>query len=459
MEVKNSIREILLKYMRANDMSYAKFTEISGINSGSLSRILQGSRPISVKQLELITGALGLAEDALFGSYVEECFAFFASMRRIRPFIIKCAVLDRLDCIEWIVLRLLDNLSYVPALFDVAEELFASKHHQAAALLYDNVSKAEKFQHSERLAFCRYRLFLVELGTDLESNYRAAMVFEDYVNRLHEADQLEALKRLIDVLVTVHKWKRVDELAAEMLRISQIQYDLQAVGGSEKQPERPIYFYILYAWLVRSAVCEEYKDYAGALKYVSLYAEADWIREKDQSAARYKKQFSEWAIANGYLYRVMSGDAQAIDEYADFVADHPEEIFIALSQIVQAANQFGYDIDRILERFSDYFPFKEMAGEQGQYNVSVISEKSAQFLSDLGVYTFKKNQGNAINLILEGLDFSVNINSVRNVITCMTLFEQYRDYADQEAKKKFKKLASEVHRINAKKNVVPLSFV
>lgn len=89
-------------------------------------------------------------------------------MRRIRPFIIKCAVLGRLDCIERIVTRLLDNLSYVPALFDVAEELFVSKYHQAAALLYDNVSKAEKFQHSERLAFCRYRLFLVELGNDLE---------------------------------------------------------------------------------------------------------------------------------------------------------------------------------------------------------------------------------------------------------------------------------------------------
>ncbi|MBP2113993.1 helix-turn-helix domain-containing protein [Paenibacillus silagei] len=463
MDVEQSIRQILLNYMRSKKMNYAQFSAFSGINSGSLSRILQGSRPISVRQLELITGALGLEEVALFDLYVEECFAFFVSMRRIRPFIIKCAVLGRLDCIERIVTRLLDNLSYVPALFDVAEELFASKYHQAAALLYDNVSKAEKFQHSERLAFCRYRLFLVELGNDLEKNYRAAMVFEDYVNRLHEADQLEALKCLIDVLVTVHKWKRVDELAEEMLRISQIQYDLHNVRESEKKSERPIYFYILYAWLVRSAVCEEYKDYTGALKYVALYsAGKSWIREDDEEAIFLMNQFVEWGKANTYLYRIWSGEAEAIYDYANFVADHPEEIFVALSNIVQAANQFGFDIDDILERFKAYIPFQAIEGQYGQYNKTILGEKFAQFLSDLGVYKFNKspeNPDNAINLILEGLDFSVNIKSVRNMITCMTLFEQYRDYADQEAKRIFKKLVSEVHRINAEKNMVPLSFV
>lgn len=435
LDVERSIREILLNYMRNKEMNYAQFSGFSGINSGSLSRILQGSRPISVRQLELITGALGLEEDALFDLYVEECFAFFASMRRIRPFIIKCAVLGRLDCIERIVTRLLDNLKYTPALFEVAEELFASKQYQAATLIYEHVSGAEKFQHSERLAHCRYRLFQSALGTDLEANLRAAMLFEGYVNRLDEGTQLDALKQLINVMVTVHKWKRVGELSQDMIRIAKIQYEL---FPNEQRTERPLYFYILYGWLVRGTVCEEMGDYVGALKYVSLYAEADWIREKDQSAAWYKNQFSGWATANGYLYRVMSGDAEAIDEYADLVAEHPEEIFIALSQMVQAANQFGYDIDRILERFSDYIPFQEIEGEHGQYNVSVISEKSAKFFADLGIYQSKHDPVTAITHILESLRLSISINSMKNTITCMKLFEQYRDFATLENVKRFK---------------------
>lgn len=455
MEDENSIRETLIKHMRDNNMSYSQFSELSGINTGTLSRILNGNKPISMNQLVGITAGMGLPEDFFFDDYLVECFSSMITFRRIRPFIMKCAVLDRLDCIERTVLRLLDNLSYVSALFDVAEELYANKQNQAAALIYEQVSEAEKYQHSERLALCRYRLFLIALGTDLEANSRAAMVFEEYVNRLEEADQLDALKQLINVMMTVHKWKRVDELAEEMLRVATIQYEQ---FPNEQKTERPLYFYILYAWLIRGTVCEELGDYAGALNYASLYADGSWIREEDETAAWYINQFSEWATANTYLYRVMSGEEEAIDEYADFVAKHPEEIFIALGQIVQAANHFDFDIDRILERFSEYIPFQERKGEHGQYNISVITEKSAQFFSDLGVYQFNKNPEIAINHILEGLILSIKINSVRNMVNCMTLFEKYREWASLEAKKRFKNLSSEVYQLNVEKNMVILGY-
>jgi len=74
------------------------------------------------------------------------------------------------------------------------------------------------------------------------------------------------------------------------------------------------------------------------------------------------------------------------------------------------------------------------------------------------VYRFNasKNAVSAIKLVLEGLNLSITMNSGKNIITCMTLFEQFRDYADLEAKGKFKKLSSEVHRINAKKSVILL---
>ncbi|WP_207557776.1 hypothetical protein, partial [Mycobacteroides abscessus] len=39
---------------------------------------------------------------------------------------------------------------------------------------------------------------------------------------------------------------------------------------------------------------------------------------------------------------------------------------------------------------------------------------------------------------LEGLHISITINSGKNIITCMTLFEQYRDCADLGAKEKYK---------------------
>ena len=363
-----------------------------------------------------------------------------------------------MDCIERIVHRLLEDLSYTSVLFDVAEALFASDLRQAAGLIYTQVSEAERFQHSERLAICRYRLFELSLGDDLEENLRSAILFEPYVSRLDEADQLGALKELIIVMMTAHKWKKVDEFAEEMLRIATIQYERPS---TERKPKRPIYFYILYAWLMRGAVCAELQDYDQALTYVSLYAHGEsWIREKDKEALWYIRQFAEWATANTYLYRILSGQADALEEYADFVASRPEEIFIALGHMVRAANQFGFDIDRILERFSTYIPFQQRKGKFGEYNSSVVTEKNAQFYGDLAVYKFKRNRspGNAINLVIEGLGLSVKINSVRNMVNCLTLFEMHREWANEDAKKKFKKLSREVNQLNAEKRMVILGY-
>lgn len=59
----NSIREELLAYMNRNQMIHSHFAELSGINSGTLSRILKGNHPISMAQLVAITAGMKLPED------------------------------------------------------------------------------------------------------------------------------------------------------------------------------------------------------------------------------------------------------------------------------------------------------------------------------------------------------------------------------------------------------------
>jgi len=459
MEPANSIREQLTRYIDMNNMTLSRFSEVTGINTGTVSRILHGNRPISMSQLNAISAGMEVAEDHFFADYVEECFAFTVSIRRIKPFIIQSAELGRLDCIERVVHQLLDDVAYATELFEIAEQLFESNRRAAAAFLYRGVSEVEKYQHSERLAMCHYRLFLIELGKDLGDNARIATQFEPYVNRLDEADQLDALKHLIHVFVTLHDWKKVDKLAKEMVGLAEIQYNIQhqfkGKGYREKQSERPVYFYILYGWLVRSSVFEEYGDYAKALDFVSLYADGqNWVRENDEESKRILKQFGEWATANTYLYRLMAGEVNILSDYVEYISEHEGEIFMALRYIVKSANQFHTNIDYILDRFKEYIPLRNYKTEFGEYDHAIMDEGYSQFLSDLAVYYLNKNRHDAIHLILEGLHFSIKINSDRNIITCMTLFEQYRDRADSVAKQEFKYLSSEVQRLNAKKSIL-----
>ncbi|WP_336765806.1 helix-turn-helix domain-containing protein [Paenibacillus sp. USHLN196] len=458
MESANSIRDELMHYMKNNNIKRSQFADIAGINSGTLSRVLQGNKPISVNQLVVITAGMGLPQEYFFKDYIEECFSFDISIRRIRPFIFHCAELDRLDCVEQIVNRLLDDLSYVSVLFEIAEELYGNDKPQAARIIYRGLSEAEKYQHSERLALSQYRLFLIDLGDNLEENVRAATQFELYVNRLNEADQIEALKQLMHVFGMVHKWAKVDALAKKLHRIATIQYDFhcrsERIGEGQKRTERPLYYYILYAYLARSTASEECSDYNRALEFVSLYADGEsWVQEKDEESRQIIKQFSDWAVANTYLYRVMSGEIDVLYEYADYIASQENEIFIAVRHMVQAANLYGWNIDNILKRFASYIPYQSGKTKFGEYKQAILKESYAQFLSDLAVYRFNESKDSvtAIKLLLEGLSLSIIMNSGKNIITCMTLFEQYRDCADLKAREKFKKLSSEVHRLNAKK--------
>lgn len=462
----NSIREELLAYMNTHQMKYSRFAELSGINSGTLSRILKGNHPISMAQLAAITAGMKLPEDYFFEDYVEECFSFVVSMRRIRPFIFRCAELGRLECIEQIVNRLLEDLSYASLLFEYAELFYRDNKRHAARILYQGVSEAEKYQHSEQLALCQYRIFQIELEEqqDLEEKLRAATQFELYVNRLDAADQLDALKQLMHIYGLVHKWKRVDELAKEMHRVASVQYELEdrrsdTIEEGLKHPERPFYYYILYAYLARATASEASGDYGRALSFVALYANAErWVQENDEQSRQITAQFTKWAVANTYLYRLMSGELDVIHEYADHIALQENEIFVAVRYMVQAANQFKLNVDSILERFASYIPYEFIKTDCGDYKQAILQESYAQFLIELAIYQFNHNKSReqAINTVLKALETSIAMNSSRNMIACMTLFEEFRDIADQGQQERFKNLSSEVYQLNAKKDLILL---
>ncbi|WKL04884.1 hypothetical protein Q0F98_19815 [Paenibacillus amylolyticus] len=41
-----------------------------------------------------------------------------------------------------------------------------------------------------------------------------------------------------------------------------------------------------------------------------------WLQEQDEESERIQQQFGEWATANTYLYRMLSGEREIVHEYA-----------------------------------------------------------------------------------------------------------------------------------------------
>ncbi|WP_157284177.1 helix-turn-helix domain-containing protein [Paenibacillus pabuli] len=439
-----TIRSELYNYIKDNQIIISHFAERAGINPGTLSKIINGVIQVPVRTLDRITEAMNLEPGALYEIYIYECFnESSADWRRCKPLINRCAELNKLDCLDQLVGIVMDNLNYSPMLFDVAEILNNKNYHEAALIIYKKVAESERFQHAERLATCQYRIFKNSLTDNQEINLECAALFEPFIKRLGEAEQLDALKDLINLLMSLHRWDKAKSLAEEMGRIANNLYEQKYKKNHKNQkstkPAKPLFGYILYSNLILGTISEEKNDFENALKYVSQYEVHDWIVETDDFAEATKKQFAEWAKANRYMYRLMSGEVSVLDEYVKYISSNENEILRALFKIVKAAEMYKINIDSILQRFEHVISNQIVENSHvGTYTTEIIADGLANFLADVGAYYTRKDEYSiGINYVLESLAISAKINNTACIVRCTCMVEKFRHFIDETSLKRY----------------------
>lgn len=454
-----TVSQQLEDYLRRTGLTLYQFSELSGINRGTISAILNGRRQISIQNLDRITKGMGMKEGSLYEVYLEDCLLVGPpDWRRLGPFMWRCANLDKLDCLERLVQAVADHLAYMPLLFDTAEQFFRKGKRGAAALLYGCVAECEKYQHSERLAVSRYRLFTIGLGDNQEENLSAAVFFEEFVDRLDEANQLNALKDLADVYASLHRWDRVHSIAEKLEQKATIQYhqhlNRKRKMEDQKRELRPELFYLLYAYLLMANVFDARQEYARALKYVDLYGggHLQGIGKWGEEERRIVEQFREWGKANAYLYRLMSGEIEVLADYAECIAANVHEIVPAMYRILQAANRFHLNVDDLLNRFQEHLDYKDRISRFGKYNAQIVTDQYVRFLSELAFYYLHTQRyESGFHYLFQSLELALRLNHESMLIDCVRMFEKFRHKASEESQEQYKNLLCEVQRNHEKK--------
>ncbi|AET61211.1 helix-turn-helix domain-containing protein [Paenibacillus terrae HPL-003] len=456
MKITPTIRAELERYLKKEGLSLTQFGHLADMNRGIVSAIVTGNKSMSVNQLDRITEAMGLPEGHFYDLFIENYIIDLPpNMRRIEPFLYRCAELDKLDAIRRVVGAIMDNLLYSTKLFEIAETLFAQGRHAAALLLYEGVAEAEKYQHSERLAICQYRIFTIQVGDDQSRNLRASSIFEAFVERLDEVEQLDALKDLANVYRSLRKWDKVDEMARKMRDKAEIQYTIKHQEKSRERNEstkklsRPMFVYITYADLLCASVCEAQGDYQQALQYTYAYAILDWVKETDEDALHWIKLYQHWAQCNTYVYKLLSGDLSVLRDYVDHIIASPDntekEMVANLMNIVMAANQYQLDVNDVLRRLKtkiDFFVQQNPSADM--YTHQVVPEQATRFKYELAKYYL--NRGNypyGFEYLLDVLSKSLVNNKESFFIRCIKLFEQFKQFADVNSYVKYESLVSE----------------
>jgi transcriptional regulator with XRE-family HTH domain len=459
MEITPTIQTEMENYLKQKGLSKTDFGHITGLNPGTLSGIVTGNRSISVHQLDSITEGMNLPPDYFYERYIDECIIDSPlNWRRISPFLYRCVELDRLDCLQRVVFQLLDHPIYPPLLFKVAEDIYREGHNKAAAFLYENVAESERQQHSVRLAICQYRMFTIQVGEDQNRNLKAATQFEPFVDRLDETDQLDALKDLANVYRSLRQWDKVEETTLKLAHRAKIQYRINRQNTEKlKYPNRPLFFYIAYSNLLMAGVFEARRDYDKALQYTYAYTDLSWVRENDEQTLHWINLFKEWAVANTYANKLLSGDFNILPGYLAYIQNNQDEILPALVNIMEAANCFDFDVDYILEKFETEINKFVTMRVMGAYTENIIVEYLIYLSYGIANYYFnRKIYSKGFEFLVVCLDKSVSTSNKTYIIMCVGLFETFRDQASSELKVRYKEIIKGVHE-NEKSNRSVLS--
>lgn len=432
MEHAATIRSKLEDYIKNEGITLQRFADRCNLNAGTLSAILRANRPISMRQMDQLLTGMGLAEGEWYDMYVEECvIENTPNWRRVRPFLYRCMELDKLDLIKRVISQLAETFAYVQLLFETAEDFFRLGEYSAARILYESVAESERYQHSERLAVCQYRLFIISIGQDQQANLRAAAVFEGYVDRLNEEEQLDALKELANLYSSLRAWDKVHYFAVDMGRKARIQYNAVKKRKRPEQEKRrtfyPLFAYIQYAYLLQEMVLAEKGEYEKALSLIHLYEDSSWVNESSEEIEVLKNKFQSWATANRYMYRLKLGDASVLPDYIAYMKDNEDEVLIAIVQIMEAANQYDLDVDCVLEAFK---PNIGLISKNKQYTPLVVEDGYMRFLGETANYYLRRNKPTeGLNYLLDCLTAALKMNNlsiIKVIVKCLSSFKEFK---------------------------------
>ncbi len=427
--------------MKEREWSISRLSKESGINAGTLSSLINGNKIMAVDQLDRITTAMELPLGHYYERYIEECLAGAPlNWRRMKPFLYRCASLDKLECMKLTVSLLMDNLIYSPLLFDTAEDFFREGKQQAALILYKNVAASECKQHSERLALCQYRIFTLKLGKDQAQNLQVALQFEPYVEKLEEIDQLDALKSLLNTYRALREWDKVSENAEKLLYKAKIMYfshkhlhDAEAIDDSRLS--RPLFFYIAYGYLMHGSACEGQKNFKQTLLYVEKYADLSWVRERDSDTLYWMGLFRKWSTLNTLITKLFMGELKLLPEYVSYIETNQEESLIGLINILKVANLFDLDVNLIIDQYhSDILSAIKEIAQQIYYEEHIL-DLHVQLLLELAKYYLQRGvHTSGREYLLKGISESLAINN-RNthIILCEIVQELTESMISQQS--------------------------
>ncbi|MGG1263888.1 DNA-binding protein [Brevibacillus laterosporus] len=446
------IRAEIEHHLKSYNYTLSKLSELTNINAGHLSGFLKGHkyRKLTLDQLNAIGQVFEKPDGWLFDSYVEECLnKEKVTPKRVKSYLVKCAELGRYDCVQLAIPRILERPDKIDIFFSVAEHLYYKGRQKESIFFYQLVVDNRKNDHTESVIMSRYRLFQMPERANVEMLWKAVLLFEPFRKGLSEHCQLDALLQLGNHCCTLRRWKEVEKFADELLELANFVYKVELSkkkkgNGDGKELlnlESHLVAYYGQGYLLKAVSLEKQGLYEEAKEFVSSYADLSWFELFDESGQAEVAKYKKLALLNMCRLNLLMGDTSILPDFVEFLEYNPTELLFGFITIVESANKYGFSIDTILDKFSKEINYFD------NYHDSASVDRNLQFRYQLAIYHLRNKRPNSgVKEILRCMTLSTVLNSSKDFIRCVALFEAYRHQASAHQEIEYKKIMEEVMR-------------
>ncbi|MGX1829899.1 DNA-binding protein [Paenibacillus taichungensis] len=243
----------------------------------------------------------------------------------------------------------------------------------------------------------------------------------------------DIIVEMLDMAYAFENWSKVMERADMLYQCVQCIHEERQEHRTMGLPlpyvhtERPLIYYQGLSLQMRGVAHQKMGQVDQARTCIEQYAELGWMEELDEVGRQVVQEFRHRAQVSRYVLEIKEGHAELLEEYVNFLLEHPEECIEGLRTIVEAAVRYRWQIDRVLH----------MITRQVQ---STGREIDSSNNDDMYHYCYQRalyeqcmgRQKKAVEFILQALRLADELEMNRYFKKCAALLESLREDATGE---------------------------
>lgn len=255
----------------------------------------------------------------------------------------------------------------------------------------------------------------------------------------------DIIVEMLDMAVAFENWNKVMERADMLYQCVQCIYEERQEHRTKGIPlpyihtERPLIYYHGFSLQMRGKAYQKLGQMVQARTCIDQYAELGWKEELDEAGMQVVQELRHRAQVNRYALEIEAGHAELLEEYVNFLLEHPEECIAGLRTIVEAAVRYRWQIDRVLHMFSS-----QVQGVGVKLDSS-NNEDMYHYCYHRALYEqWMGRQKKAVEFILQALRLADELEMNRYFKKCMSLLESLREDATEEQIGRYRAFLEEI---------------